>query len=164
MTAPAPLDPTRIDAAIATWTEILAGRTDAIAFAARLYDAIPQAGVWTLDDSGLWLTAGGAGAVLLVAFDGEAVEFHGLGALLYAASTATSAQPLAEAIENDDVAADVIATGSTTPTPARIGWHAVTWAPGSPVALAGEGTAMLRIVSGAGGDRFAAGFLAMGHP
>lgn len=162
MTAPTQLDASRIDDIVTTWTEILAGRTDAIPFAARLYDAIAQAGVWTLDDSGLWLEAGGAGAVLLVPFDGEATEIHGLGALVYTASTAAASQPIAEAIENDDVGADVIATGSTTTAPARIGWHILEWTAPSPITMA-DGTAFLRIVSGAAGDRFAAGFLSMGH-
>lgn len=163
MTTPTQLEAARIDDIVTTWTEILAGRTDAIAYAPRLHDAVAVSGAWAWDDSGLWLTAGTVGAVILVPFDGDHGEIRGLGALLYAASTLAAAQPKAEAIENDDVGAVVIASGSTTSAPARIGWHAVTWDAPSPVALS-NGTAILRVVSGAVGDRFAGGYLALGTP
>jgi hypothetical protein len=161
MTAPDQLDPARIDAIVDDLLATLGGRQDARAVAGALCDAFAISGAWTLDDDGLWLTAAAGGAVLLLPFATEHSTIYGLGALVYCASTAAAAQPAAAAVVSDD-AGTVVATGSSTTAPARLGWAALAWS-GAGYATSGR-PAFLRVTAGAAGDRLALGFLSLGSP
>lgn len=162
MTAPDQLTAKRIDAIVDELLATLGGRQDPRAAAGALYDAFAISGAWTLDDDGLWLAAAAAGATLLLPFATEHGAIYGLDALVYCASTATSAQPVLDAVASDD-AGTTVATGSSTAAPARLGWATVSWADPAGFAL-GSKAPFLRCVAGAAGDRFAIGYLTLGTP
>lgn len=161
MTAPDQLTAARLDAIVVELLATLDGRQDARPAAGALYDAFALKGAWTLDDAGIWLTADTAGSTLLLPFATEHGAIYGLGALVYCASTAAAAQPTVAAVASDD-AGTVVATGSSTTAPARLGWAALTWS-GAGYAL-GAKAPFLRCVAGATGDRLALAYLSLGTP
>lgn len=165
---PAQITAARIQAIIDDWLDLLAGSYGPITPVGRFQDILALEGTWALDDSGLWLEAGAISftpvAAMPVTIQSKAgstgARVIGHAALLYCASI--SAQPTAD-IQICASTGNSTGSGTSTPTPAEIGWHLVTWA-GTPINVGANECIVQRFTLASQGDRVAAGVVVVEAP